>query len=523
MTGVSFGRKSFLILSVWLLVASCFLAYWGTLKGLVNIWYTDEDYSYGFLIPLIVAYMIWDKRSTIKSLPISWNWIGGSLFFLFLLISTYGILGSSPSAVRPAIPFLLLSIVLFCFGKYVFKALLLPLFFLIFMVPLPTVVQTNVGVPLKLLSTKLGSGLLNIFGVSAFVQGNVIDLGNIQLQVVDACSGLRYIFPLLALGVLAACLSEKKPWKRVVIIAFTVPVAVITNGVRIGATGILAQKYGSSVAEGFFHGFSGWLIFMFAFVLIILLMFLLKMIKGGDPKPGALGRLIEKILSKGESGCSVIPSIICICALLLMSGISQATGAMPRLTLQGGFSGFPMTIGRWSGETDRMDSNMVALSGAEEALSAKYTGADGKAVFLYIGYRGSPFMENENFFHSPNVCLPSQGWNTLQLKKRIIQKVPLLGFIQATEMVIENMNARQLVYYWFQTKKNTSDNVNINRFQLTLHALKHDNTYDLFVRPITPIYPNEGVKNAEERMDGFVNEFTAAILPFLDAKLGKLR
>ena len=516
-----FERKRNIVAVVTIIAFSFFFTYLGTLRGLIGVWWTDEDYSYGFLIPLIAGYLVWDRRAVFKSMPISWNWIGGSLFFLFLLISTYGILGSSPSAVRPAIPFLLLSIVLFCFGKYVFKALLLPLFFLIFMVPLPTAVQTNVGVPLKLLSTKLGSGLLNIFGVSAFVQGNVIDLGNIQLQVVDACSGLRYIFPLLALGVLAACLSEKKPWKRVVIIAFTVPVAVITNGVRIGATGILAQKYGSSVAEGFFHGFSGWLIFMFAFVLIILLMFLLKMIKGGDPKPGALGRLIEKILSKGESGCSVIPSIICICALLLVSGISQATGAMPRLTLREGFSGFPMTIGRWSGETDRMDSNMVALSGAEEALSAKYTGPDGKAVFVYIGYRGSPFMESENFFHSPNVCLPSQGWDTLQLEKRIIRKVPRLDSIQATEMVIENMNARQLVYYWFQTKNNTSWDVNINRFQLTLHALKHDNTYDLFVRPITPIYPNENVKDAEERMDGFVREATSVLLQFLNNRLAK--
>lgn len=518
---MSFGRKSFLISCVCVLVASCFLAYRGTLKGLVSVWYTDEDYSYGFLIPLIAGYLVWDRRAAFKSALISSNWVGGALFFLFLLVSTYGILGSSPSAVRPAFPFVLLAIVLFCFGLSIFKVLFLPIFFLIFMVPLPTTVQTNIGVPLKLLSTKLGSGLLGVFGVSAFVQGNVIDLGNIQLQVVDACSGLRYIFPLLALGVLAACFSEKTQWKRAVIILLTIPVAVITNGVRIGATGILAQKYGSSVAEGFFHGFSGWLIFMFAFVLIILSVVLLKMIRGGDPKPGILSRLIERILNKGESGRSVIPSIICICALLLVSGISQATGALPRLTLKEGFSGFPMTIGQWSGEPDRMDSNMVALSGAEEALSAKYMGPDGKAVFLYIGYRGSPFMENENFFHSPNVCLPSQGWNTLQLNKRIIQKVSRLGLIQATEMVIENMNARQLVDYWFQTKNNTSDNVNINRFQLTLHALKHDNTYDLFIRPITPIYPNESVKDAEVRMDRFCREMTGNVLQYLESRLGK--
>jgi len=519
------GQREFIIACTVLLVAVV-TCYFGALRGLIDTWYTDEDYSYGFLIPLISAYLIWERRRLFRSMPFFMHWIGGLFFFLFLLVSMYGILGSSPSAVRPAIPFMLLSIVLFCFGGSALKALWFPLFFLIFMIPLPTTVQAHIGNPLKLLSTKLGAGILDVFGISAFVQGNVIDLGSMKLQVVDACSGLRYILPLLALGVLFAYFFEKRRWKQAVLIAFTIPIAVITNGIRIGATGILAQKFGSGMAEGFFHGFSGWLIFMFAFALLFVVFFLLRLVGrhaplAASPLGGGEARRSqeERNPGAGEGRFSFTPTVICAAALLVVAGMSFSTGSLSRLVLRDGFAAFPLSIGQWSGQRIRVDPEIVTQSGAEEAISAKYAGSDGKVVSLYIGYRGSPFMESENFFHSPNICLPSSGWDTLDLRGRTIRQVQGLGSIRATEMVIEQMSLKQLVYYWFQTKKATSADVNVNRFQLTLHALRHDNTYDLFVRPITQIYPGETVADAEVRMDRFVRDLTASLTQFLAVEL----
>jgi exosortase D (VPLPA-CTERM-specific) len=387
------------------------------------------------------------------------------------------------------------------------------------MIPLPTVVQTGIGVPLKLLSTKLGGGILDAFGIPAFVQGNVIDLGTIQLQVVDACSGLRYILPLLALGALFAYFFEKTTWKRAALVIFTIPIAVITNGIRIGATGFLSQKYGAGMAEGFFHAFSGWLVFMFAFFLLFLLLLLLRLTRRPLHETAPASKTREGPIDKNRRRYSLVAPIICICALLAAAGIGQTTRALPRLVLAEGFSGFPMAIGPWSGERLQIDPDIVTGSGAEEAFSAEYKGAQGKVVSLYIGYRGSPFMENENFFHSPNICLPSSGWDTLQLNPRRISQTPGLGVIRTTEMVIEQMKSRELVYFWFQTKKDTSANVNVNRFQLTLHALRRDNTYDLFIRPITPIYPDETVKDAEARMDGFVREMMPTLSQFLNARV----
>jgi exosortase D (VPLPA-CTERM-specific) len=411
---------------------------------------------------------------------------------------------------------MVLAIVLFCFGKSAFEALFFPLFFLIFMIPLPTTVQAGIGVPLKLVSTKLGAVLLHLFGVSVFVQGNVIDLGVIQLQVVDACSGLRYIFPLLALGALFAYFFEKTKWKQAVLVILTIPIAVITNGIRIGATGILAQKYGSGMAEGFFHGFSGWLVFMFAFALLFGFLFVLKLFGKSVPEaPG--GSISEKSVETAEARkFSFIPIGICSCSLLAVAVAGYSVGALPKIELKGGFSDFPMTIGQSVGEREPIDPEIIALSGAEEAFNAVYRDTRGAEVSLYIGYRGSPFGESTNFFHSPNICLPSSGWTTLDMRKHVVPDVPVFGSLAVTAMVIEQLGRKQLVYYWFQTKNRSSYNVNVNRFHLALHALRRDNTYDLFIRPITPFLPNEKIDDAEKRMDEFVRESMKILLQFLE-------
>lgn len=503
------------VLVIGFLAASFFLAYFGTLKGLFGTWYNDEDYSYGFLIPLVSAYLIWDRRALLKSIPLSSNRIGGLFFFFFLFVSTYGILGSSPSAVRPVIPFMLLAIVLFCFGTSAFKALLFPLFFLIFMIPLPTTVQASIGVPLKLVSTKLGAGILDVFGISAYVQGNIIDLGVIQLQVIDACSGLRYILPLLALGALFAYFFEKIKWKQAALVIFTIPIAVLTNGIRIGATGILAQKYGSGMAEGFFHGFSGWLVFMFAFALLFGSLFVLKLFEKSVPA-APRGPILEKSLESVETRKpSFIPIVICSCFLLAVGVAGYFVGGLPKITLKGGFSNFPMTIGQSVGERVPIDPEIIAQSGAEEAFNAVYRNIQGTEVSLYIGYRGSPFGENTNFFHSPNICLPSSGWTTLDMRKHMVSGVPVFGSIAVTEMVIEQLGSKQLVYYWFQTKNRSSHDVNINRFHLALHAIKRDNTHDLFIRPITAINRDETIDRAEHRMDAFIRDMMPALFQFL--------
>ncbi len=269
------------------LIVAFIICYLPTLSGLFDIWLNDGDYAYALLIPLISAYVIWKRRHPIVNAPISTCWIGGVFFFVFFIISVYGILGSSPSAVRPAIPLIILALTLFCFGREIFKILAFPLSLLIFMIPLPTLIQTRLGVPLQLISTKFGELILRLSGVTVFVEGNVIDLGVTQLQIVDACSGLRFILPLLALGFIFVNFFERTRWKQIVLVISAVPIAIIVNALRIGITGFLAQNLSPELADGFFHGFSGWLIFILALLMLIIMFYILRILFPTSPDVNA--------------------------------------------------------------------------------------------------------------------------------------------------------------------------------------------------------------------------------------------
>lgn len=513
--------KNKIYIPMLLLFITFFFYYFPTLKSLVKVWSTDDDYSYGYLIPLITSYLIWEKRKEIKETATSVNWLAVVPFLLFLVISLYGMLGSSPSAVRPTIPLILLSIVLFCFGRKMFKVLFFPLAFLIFMIPLSTLVQNKIGVPLKAISTKFGAVILRLSGISVFVEGNVIDLGVTQLQVVDACAGLRFILPLFALGVIFAHFFEKNRWKQIALAVITIPIAIITNGIRVGATGILAHQYGPKVAEGFFHGFSGWIVFVFAFALLFVFhFFVLKRFKTKDKyhnNPSSGNNEGSNEVQRTPSG-NLTPVLICSVSFIIFGILIYSTTMLSATNIKGGLSSFPLTINEWQGKEESMDPEIIRLSGAEQALNATYANTDKQIVSLFIGYRGSPFVESENFFHSPNVCLPSAGWRTIQSTTYTIKGVPVFNALTIAKMVIEKMGQRQLVYYWFQTKNRTSYDVNINRFHLALHAIKRDSTHDLFIRPITPIYPGESIEDAEKRMDQFVRDMMTALLQFLEER-----
>jgi EpsI family protein len=298
----------------------------------------------------------------------------------------------------------------------------------------------------------------------------------------------------------------------------TIPIAILNNGVRIGATGILTEKYGSQVAEGFFHGFSGWLIFLFAFAALFAFHFVLKIVFPTSKNVVLRGTDHEPRMEHSLQNFKTLPLVVTITGLLILSSLSFAASSLPPFIIVNGLNNFPLEIGGWKGKSEKVDSEIIRLSGAEDAFSASYFNEKGDLLSLYIGYRGSPFVESENFFHSPNVCLPSSGWKTLTSTTHKIENVAGFGSLSVFKMVSERMGEKNITYYWFQTKNRTSSDVNVNRFHLTLHALQRDNTHDLFIRPITVIGKSESIESAEMRMDEFVRNFMPILLQFLKEK-----
>lgn len=252
------------------------LAYWTVVPGMVSDWNNDPNYSHGFLVPLIAGYFAWQKWPELRSLPVSPSNLGLLVVIGSLLLLIFGFAGTEYFTMRSSLVFLLAGIILFWFGWSVFKGLLLPVGFLLFMVPLPYIVYDAMAFPLKLLVAKFSVAALKLMGIAVLREGNIIMFPQTVLEVADACSGLRSLMSLLALAVAYAVFSQRSNLMRVIMVLSAVPIAIATNMFRVIATGVLAQYYGAAAAEGFFHEFAGLAVFALAMILLFLLGALLR-------------------------------------------------------------------------------------------------------------------------------------------------------------------------------------------------------------------------------------------------------
>jgi exosortase len=254
-----------------LLLAVLILAalYRGIVPEMVQQWYEDANYSHGFVVPLIAAYFVYDNRSEILRTEVQPWWPGFLLLLAGVLQLIVGWLGTEFFTMRSSLVVIVSGIILFLFGTRVFRLMLLPLGYLLFMVPLPYIIYDLVAFPLKLFVTKASIATLKLMGVVVMREGNIIMLPLTTLEVADACSGIRSLISLLALAVAYAFFLKISPLRRGLLILSAVPIAIVTNALRVIGTGLLAQYWGARAAEGFFHEFAGLAVFVVAISLLI--------------------------------------------------------------------------------------------------------------------------------------------------------------------------------------------------------------------------------------------------------------
>lgn len=258
-----------------LAVVLCVL-YRSVLPSWVGDLWSDPNYSHGVLVPFVSAWLVYERRAQLAELVPTPTASAFVLIFGSLALFAAGLLAAELFVTRLSLLLLVTSLIIFILGFDYARALVLPLGFLLFMVPLPQLVFNAIAFPLQLLASHLAITVLQTVGVPALREGNVILLPNGALEVVEACSGLRSMISLAATSVVLAVLSLRStPW-RLLLIASSVPIAVVANGARIGGTGTLAYHYGTNVAQGFFHAFSGWLVFATAVVGLLLETVLLR-------------------------------------------------------------------------------------------------------------------------------------------------------------------------------------------------------------------------------------------------------
>ncbi len=252
-----------------LLVFLVFL-YLPAFKEFIYDWYNDDNYSHGFLIPFISGYFVWQKRTIIKSAEVK-----SSIFGLFILISGLFIflIGTASAEwflTRVSLIIVLAGIILYLSGKDIFKSIWFAIVFLIFMVPIPYLIYHALSFPMQVFSTKIAYGALKLIGIAALRQGNIIHLPGYSLEVVEACSGMRSLISLSALGAVFAYMMQQSNSKRLILFFSAIPIAIIANIFRLFVTALGAAVIGPEFAEGFLHEFSGLLVFATAMVLLMI-------------------------------------------------------------------------------------------------------------------------------------------------------------------------------------------------------------------------------------------------------------
>jgi exosortase len=254
-----------------LLVGSFAFLYQHVISKLVNDWYVDENYSHGFLIVPIAVYFVWERRQKLKESLQKPSYWGIVLILGSMMLLLAGILGSELFLTRISILGTIAGIVLFLCGWNHLKILLLPIAFLILMIPIPSIIFNQIAFPLQLLASRFGEMALLASQIPVLREGNVIHLANTSLEVAEACSGIRSLISLLTLGIVYGYFTDSRTWVRMALALGTIPIAIIANGIRVAGTGIAAYFYGEEAAQGFFHSFSGWIIFIAAFIMMFIL------------------------------------------------------------------------------------------------------------------------------------------------------------------------------------------------------------------------------------------------------------
>jgi exosortase D (VPLPA-CTERM-specific) len=494
----------------WLVVAvgSTLPLFWIGLTGLAAEW-SRPEYSHGPVIPILSFYMFLREMKGVPpaAAPISDGRTGVLVVGLGLSLATIGNLVQIDDIVFYALIVWIFGLILTCFG---FRRGILfwpSVLHLVFMLPLPSIVYWKVNSALQLVSSETGVWLVRLMGVPVLLEGNVIDLGIYKLQVAEACSGLRYLFPIMSFSYVFAVLYRGPVWHKLVLLLSAVPIAVFMNSFRIGAIGVMVDRYGISHAEGFLHFFEGWIIFLSCIAILFAMAVAMRRLSG-DRRPlgdaidldfSGLGAQLARVLDTA-------PTRALVAAALLTTALSAAWILAPARAAveveRDPFSLFPQTVAGWTGSRGVLDPGIEGQLGADDYLTVYYLHPEeAEGVDLFLSYYA---RQTEGAgIHSPEVCLPGAGWEVFGIRPMDVTLQGSLGTFSLNRAVIQKGLEQQLVYYWFEGRGRRVTNDFMAKFHTVGDSVRMGRSDGGLVRVITPIGTG-GEAAADARLQRFL-------------------
>jgi exosortase D (VPLPA-CTERM-specific) len=495
----------------WIAALFVAIAFHSALLELVRRWRVQEEYSHGFLIPLVAAWLLWTRRGALFASIGRPTWASALFIVLAMIMHTLGLLSAIFIFSQLAFIVALLGIIMAVGGFSLLRATFFPVIFLIFAIPLPYFIDANLSLQLQLISSQLGVFFIRLFQIPVYLDGNMIDLGSYKLQVVDACSGLRYLFPLLSLSFLAAYLFNAPIWQRSLVLLSSIPITIAMNGFRIGMVGVSVDRWGTQMADGALHFFEGWIIFVASAILLTLEVYLLARLSGrrffeAFRVPANAARLSAEADRESAGRMPLYASLVLICATVLTTLlISSRTEITPERSR---FLSFPATIGEWHGHASLLEAQVENGLALEDYILSDYSHSDGKVVNLYVAYYAS--QRTGESPHSPLVCIPGNGWSITKLGRTSFGAGQPLN-----RAIVERNGSKQLVYYWYEERGRWIASEYWSKWYLLSDAITKNRSDGALIRLITPILSGELERNADNRLQLFMHD----LLPIMSGYL----
>jgi exosortase D (VPLPA-CTERM-specific) len=488
-----------------ILTLGVFVLYWPVITQLVQQLAHDEDFSYGLLLPFVSAYLIYLNWPELRRTPLEPSWLGLVIMAMGLSLYMAGKLAAEVYSARISFPIFISGILVLTGGWKFVRLLAFPLILLILMLPLPSIATATLTFPLQLISSRLAATFLRALGYPLLLQGNVIDLGVRQLQVVAACSGLRYILSLLALGIIFSHFYQRRLWKAVILLVSLVPAAILANACRVAAMGIYP-----ALQEGFWHSFTGWLIFIFCFGFLALLNKGLNILEPQTQERAPAHSPTARETPPSQLPSFFTPFLIAGLVMTVLGGVLLYTVGSPApVPLVQSFDRFPLQIGPWQGHRTYLDHQIFEKTDADSYFDADFSNSGKEPVSLYIAHYESQVSASA-LSHNPRNCMTGTGWKTLE--SGLTQIAPNLP---VNYLLLERQGTRLLVYFWNiqQGQWLALRSERLYKLQTVFNAIRLQRTDWALVRLITPI--DQNMKLAQERLNAFAHLLVPVLPKFI--------
>ncbi|MDY6905438.1 MAG: VPLPA-CTERM-specific exosortase XrtD [Thermodesulfobacteriota bacterium] len=511
---VKFNTGGHLLLATVVLVIVYFLP----IKYLVSVDWMREDFDYCFLIPLVIAYLIWEEKDRLQTMPSRPSWIGLVPVFLGIIFFLLGEFGGEYLSLYISFWFVVLGLCWTRLGWQKIKIILFPIAILLTTFPPPSFLYSRLTMGMQLISSRIGEKMLQVMGVSVYRSGNVIDLGVTQMQVVNACSGLRFLIPMLIVALLLVYFFKIRLWKRLLVLASAIPLAIVLNGFRIGILGYLASEVNPNLIEGVIHGTTGWIMFFVGTGIMFGMMITMQKLESpSQPRqiPTALPKPFQPTDTLAAISPVSAPFILALSFILTIYGFTQIrhhdTAKTP---VTKNFAAFPDQLGQWAGQKQVLSQSIIEALDLTDYVQIIFRKPSIPEVNLYVAWYDS--QAKGESIHSPETCLLGGGW---QFQDKREAEIDIPGYakspLRVSQVVLRQGESQMLAYFWFPCRGRTLVNAYELKFYTFWDNLTRGRTDGALVRVITAIGPDENLSTAESRIKTFLNK----ALPVLDTFL----